>query len=46
MAPPRMLGELRRYLNDEVDAHLAGALDKDLTRMPAARIAQQLNQWQ
>lgn len=32
VAPPRMLGELRKHYHKEVSARLAGELDKDLTR--------------
>lgn len=42
VAPPRMLGELRQQLDDAVEAHLAGTLDKDLTRLPATGIARHL----
>lgn len=38
IAPPRMLGELRKLYHGEVSSRLIGELDKDLTRHPIPEI--------
>ena len=42
-APPKMLGALRPKLPAELVAHLALDLDKDLTKLPAAELAEHLD---
>ncbi|MFA6115401.1 MAG: host attachment family protein [Sphingomonas sp.] len=38
VAPPRMLGELRKHYHAEVSARITGELDKDLTNHPILEI--------
>ena len=38
IAPPHMLGELRKHYHDSVRARIVGELDKDLTDFPIADI--------
>jgi protein required for attachment to host cells len=44
VAPPAFLGELRAALGDAARARLAGSLDRDLTRLPEAELARQLDE--
>jgi protein required for attachment to host cells len=38
VAPPKMLGELRKHYHSEVEKRLVGEVAKDLTGMPVAEI--------
>lgn len=42
VAPPVMLGELRQALTPRLTAMLTATLDKDLTKIPEAKLAQHL----
>jgi len=42
VAPPRALSELRDALSDRLKASVVGEVDKDLTGMPVAEIAEHL----
>ncbi len=48
VAPPRVLGELRKQLSPKAQSKVRGELDKDLTRHPLPEIekalARQFNQ--
>jgi protein required for attachment to host cells len=38
VAPPRTLGELRKYYHDELNRRLAGEVPKNLTNVPVNEI--------
>jgi protein required for attachment to host cells len=43
VAPSAFLGELRAALGEAMHARLAGSLDRDLTRLPLADLARELD---
>jgi protein required for attachment to host cells len=42
IAPPRVLGELRKHLSVKAQAKVKGEIDKDLTRHPISEIEKAL----